>query len=228
MTPAQTFSAPARFDIEHARFNMVEQQIRTWEVLDQSVLDLLFRVRREDYVPSAYRELAFADLEIPLGDGKRMWTPKMEARVLQELELLPSDVVLEIGTGSGNLTALLAARGADVTSVEIIPRLQSEAQARLRRGGVANARVVAGDAAQGYGSAQYDAIVLTGSTPVLPEAWLAQLKPGGRLFAVVGDAPAMTARLLRWTAPGAITTEDLFETVIAPLQNAAQPRRFVF
>ena len=101
MTPAQSFSAPARFDIEHARFNMVEQQIRTWEVLDQSVLDLLFRVRREDYVQSAYRELAFADLEIPLGDGERMWTPKMEARVLQELELLPSDVVLEIGTGSG-------------------------------------------------------------------------------------------------------------------------------
>jgi protein-L-isoaspartate(D-aspartate) O-methyltransferase len=232
MTPAETLSTPAvapvRFDVEHARFNMVEQQIRTWEVLDQDVLDLLFRVRREDYVPSAYRELAFADLELPLGDGERMWTPKMEARVLQELKLQANDVVLEIGTGGGYFTALLAARGADVTSVEIIPRLHAQAQARLRRGGVGNARVVAGDGAQGFGSDQYDAIVLTGSTPVLPDAWLTQLKPGGRLFAVVGDAPVMTARLLRWTAPGAITTEDVFETVIAPLQHAAQPRRFVF
>ena len=231
MIPAEILSAPvvpARFDVEHARFNMVEQQIRTWEVLDQDVLDLLFRVRREDYVPNAYRDLAFADLEIPLSDGQRMWTPKMEARVLQELELQATDAVLEIGTGSGYFTALLAARGADVTSVEIVPRLHAEAQARLKRGGTANVRVVAGDGARGYGSAQYDAIVLTGSTALLPEAWLAQLKPGGRLFAVVGDAPVMTARLLRWTAPGAITTEDLFETVIAPLQNAAQPRRFVF
>ena len=232
MTPADTLPAPAlapaRFDVEHARFNMIEQQIRTWEVLDQGVLDLLLRVRREDYVPGAYRDLAFADLELPLGDGERMWTPKMEARVLQELELLPRDAVLEIGTGSGYFTALLAARGADVTSVEIIPRLHAEAQARLKRGGMGNARVVAGDGARAHGSAQYDAIVLTGSTPVLPDAWLAQLKPGGRLFAVVGDAPVMTARLLRWTAPGAITTEDLFETVIAPLHNAAQPRRFVF
>jgi protein-L-isoaspartate(D-aspartate) O-methyltransferase len=218
----------ARFDFERARFNMVEQQIRTWEVLDQDVLDLLFVIRREDYVPTTCRELAFADLEIPLGDGERMWTPKMEARVVQELGLRPAESVLEIGTGSGYLTALLAARSADVTSVEILPRLAAEAQAKLKRGGVQNARVETGDAARGYGAAQYDAIVLTGSTPVLPDAWLRQLKPGGRLFAVVGDAPVMTARLVRWTAPGAIVTEDLFETVIGPLRNAAQPQRFVF
>jgi protein-L-isoaspartate(D-aspartate) O-methyltransferase len=232
MTATETLAAPAvpraRFDVERARFNMVEQQIRTWEVLDQSVLDLLFRVRREDYVPGAYRDLAFADLEIPLGDGERMWTPKMEARVVQELELQANESVLEVGAGSGYLTALLAACGADVTSVEIVPRLAAEAQVKLKRNGIGNARIATGDGARGYGTAQYDAIVLTGSTPLLPDAWLAQLKPGGRLFAVVGDAPVMTARLLRWTAPGAITSEDLFETVIAPLKNAAQPRRFVF
>ena len=223
-----TARAAARIDFERARFNMVEQQIRTWDVLDQDVLDLLFVVRREDYVPIAYRELAFADLEIPLGDGERMWTPKMEARVVQELELRPDESVLEIGTGSGYLTALLAARSADVTSVELLPRLAAEAQAKLERGGVKNARVEAGDGARGYRTAQYDAIVLTGSTPVLPDAWLRQLKPGGRLFAVVGDAPVMTARLMRWTAPAAIVSEDLFETVIGPLKNAAQPQRFVF
>jgi protein-L-isoaspartate(D-aspartate) O-methyltransferase len=207
---------------------MVEQQIRTWDVLDQEVLNLLFVVRREGYVPAAYRELAFADLEIPLGDGERMWTPKLEARVLQELELRPDESVLEIGTGSGYFTALLAARSADVTSVEILPRLAAEARAKLKRGGVQNARVEVGDGARGYGSVEYDVIVLTGSTPILPDTWLRQLKPGGRLFAVVGDAPVMTARLVRWTAPDAIVTEDLFETVIAPLKNAAQPPRFVF
>jgi protein-L-isoaspartate(D-aspartate) O-methyltransferase len=216
------------FDFEGARFNMVEQQIRTWDVLDQNVLDLLFKVRREDYVPSAYRELAFADLEIPLGDGEQMWTPKMEARVVQELAPRPDETVLEIGTGSGYLCALLASRAAEVTSVEILPRLCAEAQAKLKRGGFTNARVQTGDGAQGYGDAEYDAIVLTGSTPILPDGWLKQLRPGGRLFAIVGDAPAMTARLLRWTAPGAIASEDLFETVVRPLRNAAQPRRFVF
>jgi protein-L-isoaspartate(D-aspartate) O-methyltransferase len=223
-----TTRSAAKLDLERARFNMVEQQIRTWGVLDQDVLDLLFIVRREDYVPTAYRELAFADLELPLGDGERMWTPKMEARVVQELELRPDESVLEIGTGSGYLTALLAARSADVTSVEVLPRLAAEAKAKLKRGGVQNTRVEIGDGARGYGAAQYDAIVLTGSTPILPDAWLRQLKPGGRLFAVVGDAPVMTARRVRWTAPGAIVTENLFETVIAPLKNAPQPRRFVF
>jgi protein-L-isoaspartate(D-aspartate) O-methyltransferase len=215
-------------DFEHARLNMIEQQIRTWDVLDQSVLDLLLAVRREDYVPSAYRELAFADLEIPLGDGERMWTPKMEARVLQELELRPDETVLEIGTGSGYLTALLATRSAEVTSVEIVPRLGSEAQVKLRRAGIVNVRLETGDGARGYGDAQYDAIVLTGSTPLLLESWLTQLKPGGRLFAVIGDPPVMEARITRWTGPDAILRQDLFETVIAPLRNAAQPRRFVF
>jgi protein-L-isoaspartate(D-aspartate) O-methyltransferase len=215
-------------DFEQARFNMVEQQVRTWEVLDQEVLDLLFVVRREEFVPPAYRTLAFADLEIPLGDGERMWTPKMEARVLQELELKGNEAVLEIGTGSGYLTALLARRAGEVVSVEINPRLLTEGRAHLAAAGVRNARLQGGDGARGWGAETYDAIVLTGSTPVLPDSWLKQLKPNGRLFAVVGDAPAMTARLTRWTAPGAIVHEDLFETVIAPLKNAPQPARFVF
>ncbi len=215
-------------DFEQARFNMVKQQVRTWEVLSQEVLDLLFAVRREDFVPPAYRALAFADLEIPLGDGERMWTPKMEARVLQELELKGSESVLEVGTGSGYLTALLARLAGEVVSVEINPRLLVEGRAHLASAGVRNARLQGGDGARGWGAETYDAIVLTGSTPVLPDAWLKQLKPNGRLFGVVGDPPAMTARLTRWTAPGAIVHEDLFETVIAPLKNAPQPARFVF
>jgi protein-L-isoaspartate(D-aspartate) O-methyltransferase len=215
-------------DFERARFNMVEQQVRTWEVLDQDVLDLLFAVRREEFVPPAYRTLAFADLEIPLGDGERMWMPKMEARVLQELELKGGESVLEIGTGSGYLTALLARLAGEVVSVEVNPRLLAEGRAHLASAGVRNARVQGGDGARGWGDGTYDAIVLTGSTPVLPDAWLKQLKPDGRLFAVIGDPPAMTARLTRWTAPGAIVHEDLFETVIAPLKNAPQPARFVF
>lgn len=215
-------------DFEKARYNMVEQQVRTWAVLDQQVLDLLFAIHREDFVPAAYRALAFADLEIPLGEGERMWTPKMEARVLQELGLKEGDSVLEIGTGSGYLTALMAAQAGEVVSVEINPRLHAAGRAHLEAARMRNVRLERGDGARGWGSDAYDAIVLTGSTPVLPDSWLKQLRPGGRLFAVVGDAPAMTARLSRWSAPGAIVHEDLFETVIAPLENAPQPERFVF
>lgn len=215
-------------DFEQARFNMVEQQIRTWDVLDQRVLDLLFELRREEFVPSAYRALAFADLEIPLSDGERMWPPKLEARVLQELELDRNDAVLEVGTGSGYMTALLARCCAAVTTVEAVPRLSAEAAVRLARAGIVNAQLEVGDGARGWRDGQYDTIVLTGSTPVLPDSWLTQLKPGGRLFAIVGDPPVMTARLVHWTAPGAFTTQDLFETVIAPLRNAVQPVRFVF
>jgi protein-L-isoaspartate(D-aspartate) O-methyltransferase len=215
-------------DIERARFNMVEQQIRTWDVLDQDILDLLFTVKREEFVPPAYRLLAFADLEIPLGDGEKMWMPKMEARVLQELSLVAGETVLEIGTGSGYFTALLASRGAEVTSVEINPRLAGDARLRLARPGIGAVQLKEGDGAQGFGSERYDAIVLTGSTPVLPDALVAQLQPGGRLFAVVGDAPAMTARLARSVGPGSVTTTVLFETVIDPLKNAAQPARFRF
>ena len=215
-------------DIEQARFNMVEQQIRTWEVLDQDVLDLLFTLRREDFVPAAYRLLAFADLEIPLGGGVRMWAPKMEARVLQELKLRREESVLEIGTGSGYLTALLASQGGRVVSVEINPQFSADAKARLDRAGIDSVELAVGDGARGWGFATYDAIVLTGSTPVLPEAFIKQLNPGGRVFAVVGDRPVMCAQLVRWVAPGALTTRTLFETALDPLQNALTPARFEF
>jgi protein-L-isoaspartate(D-aspartate) O-methyltransferase len=214
------------FDIEQARYNMVEQQIRPWEVLDQDVLDLLFTVRREDFVPPEHRALAFADLEIPLPNGYRMWTPKMEARVLQDLQLRRHERVLEIGTGSGYFTALLARVVAEVHSVEIDPATAEAAQRRLADYG--NVKVIAGDGARGFGDEAWDAIVLTGSTPVLAERFFEQLRPGGRVFAVVGEKPAMKARLTHWNGPTARVPRDLFETVILPLRNAPQPARFVF
>jgi protein-L-isoaspartate(D-aspartate) O-methyltransferase len=216
-------------NVEQARTNMVEQQIRTWEVLDQEVLDLLYVIPREEFVPEQHRALAFSDLEIPIGEGERMWQPKLEARVLQELALKKTDRVLEVGTGSGYLTALMAHRAAEVFSVELKPALAAFGQRNLARHGADNAVLQLGDAARGWGpNAPYDAIVLTGSTPVLPLAFLEQLNPGGRLFAVVGEAPAMRARLVTCTGPGASRSVDLFETVIRPLANAEEPRRFRF
>ena len=226
--PPRTETSVIGMDIEQARCNMVEQQIRPWEVLDQDVLDLLFTVRREDFVPAAYRLLAFADLEIPLGAGARMWSPKMEARVIQELQLTPREGVLEIGTGSGYLSALLAGMGARVTSVEIDSKLAAEAKARLARAGMGSIELEVGDGARGWGSATYDAIVLTGSTPVLPDRFTQQLNPGGRVFAVVGEPPVMMARLVRWVAPGALAKRILFETMLEPLTNAATPAYFEF
>jgi len=227
MTPRTQISVIG-MDIEQARCNMVEQQIRTWEVLDPDVLDLLFVVRREDFVPAACRLLAFADLEIPLGSGAKMWSPRMEARVLQELRLVPGESVLEIGTGSGYLTALLASRGARVTSVEIDPQLAADAKARLARAGTGSVELEVGDGARGWGSATYDAIVLTGSTPVLPDRFTQQLNPGGRIFVVVGEPPVMAAQLVRWVAPGVLTERILFETMLEPLTNAMAPAHFEF
>jgi protein-L-isoaspartate(D-aspartate) O-methyltransferase len=216
-------------NLEQARTNMVEQQIRTWEVLDQEVLDLLYVVPREEFVPEQHRALAFSDLEIPIGENERMWQPKMEARVLQELMIKKTDRVLEVGTGSGYLTALMAHRAAQVYSVEIKPALAAFARSNLERHGAEHITLEIGDAARGWESrAPYDVIVLTGSTPVLPRNFLEQLTPGGRLFAVVGEAPAMSARLVTCSAPGAWRSVDLFETVIAPLVNAEQPSRFHF
>jgi protein-L-isoaspartate(D-aspartate) O-methyltransferase len=216
-------------NLEQARTNMVEQQIRTWEVLDQEVLDLLYVVPREEFVPEQHRALAFSDLEIPIGDGERMWQPKMEARVLQELGIHKTDRVLEVGTGSGYLTALMAHRAAQVYSVEIKPALAAFGRRNLERHGAEHVTLEIGDAARGWEShAPYDVIVLTGSTPVLPRNFLEQLAPGGRLFAVVGEAPAMSARLVTCSAPGAWRSVDLFETVIAPLVNAEQPSGFHF
>ena len=216
-------------NFDQARTNMVEQQIRPWEVLDQEVLDLLYLVPREDFVPAEHRALAFSDLELPIGDGERMWTPKLEARVLQELAPRKTDLVLEVGTGSGYLTALLAHRAAHVHSVEIKPQLAALGRSNLARHGTDNVTLHVGDGARGWPQqAPYDVIVLTGSTPVLPRAFVESLAPGGRLFAVVGEAPAMAARLYTCTAPGACASVDLFETVIPPLANAEQRPRFRF
>ena len=216
-------------DVESARFNMVEQQIRPAEVLDQQVLDLLFRVHREEYVPAAYRSLAFADMEIPLGHGERMLSPKLEARILQEVALKPADRVLEIGTGSGYMTALLASLAAHVYSVEIVPEFTAAAAARLRTHGIHNVTLETGDAARGWDKhGPYDVIVLTGSLPLLPDAFRASLQPGGRLFTVVGEPPVMEARLVTCLSRSVYNTTTLFETCIAPLRNAIQPERFVF
>lgn len=216
-------------DFEVARANMVESQIRTWEVLDQRVLDLVLEVKRESFVPPAYRDLAFADMEIPLGHGEVMLAPKLEARLVQELGLNPTDRVLEIGTGSGYMTALLARLAAQVVSVEIVPDFSRAAAARLAENGIRNATLEIGDGALGWArSAPYDAILVTGSLPMLPEDIPAQLAPGGRLIAVVGRAPIMTAQLVTCLAPGKITTVGLFETSIPPLKHAREPERFVF
>ena len=219
-------------DIEKARFNMVEQQIRPWEVLDSVVLDLLFTVKREDFVPEAYRAIAFTDMEIPLGHHQFMMPPRVEARLLQELAPMPGEHILEIGTGSGYLTALLAKRAAQVTSIEFHDDLQRAAAARLEAAGMRNVHLKCGDAAHSptalVGDQKFDAIVLTGSVPVLPPAYLEALKTGGRLLAIVGDAPAMTATLYRRGADGAFAATELFETVVAPLINADQPPRFEF
>lgn len=218
-----------QLDIERARFNMVEQQIRTWEVLDQRVLDLLLRVRREEFVPRQYRALAFADMEIPLGHGEKMLSPKMEARMLQELTLRPADRVLEVGTGSGYMTALLASLTSHVCSVDIVPDFTRTAGAKLAASGVANVTIETGDAALGWNrGSHYDVIVLTGSVPVLPAAFPNSLRPGGRLIAVVGEPPVMEAQLITCASPGAYRTVGLFETCIAPLRNAPRPEKFVF
>ena len=218
-----------QLDVERARFNMVEQQIRTWEVLDPRVLDLLHRVRREDYVPQQYCTLAFADMELPIGHGEKMLAPKMEARMLQELALRETDRVLEVGTGTGYMTALLASLAGHVTSVDIVAEFTRAAGSRLAEHGITKVTLETGDAARGWDrQAPYDAIVLTGSVPLLAEAFRQSLKPGGRLIAVVGEPPVMEARLVTCAAPGAYDTVGLFETCIAPLGNAPHPQRFVF
>jgi protein-L-isoaspartate(D-aspartate) O-methyltransferase len=216
-------------NFEQARFNMIEQQIRTWEVLDTDVLGLLAEVKRENFVPPEYRELAFADLEIPLGHGEAMMQPKVEARIIQELAPQPHESVYEVGTGSGYLTALLARRARHVTSAEIHADLKTTAERNLRAAGAANVTLVEGDSAQGpLAESAFDVIVLTGSTPILPQAFLERLKPGGRLFAIVGDAPVMKAIVVRQPVPGAFQHGELFETLVKPLVNAPQPPRFRF
>lgn len=216
-------------DMERARFNMVEQQVRPWEVLDQRVLDLLGSVPREAFVPDTYRELAFADLELPIGHGQVMLPPRTQARALQSLDVRAADRVLEVGTGSGYLTALLARLAHHVYSVEILPELAELASRNLAAIGVTNATVETGDAAAGWPRhAPYDAILVGGAMAAVPDSLREQLRTGGRMFVVVGSEPVMEARLITRVGESQWTDEALFETLVPPLANAPRPSRFVF
>lgn len=227
-------AATVALDVEKARYNMVEQQVRPWEVLDQSVLDLLLTVKREEFVPAQYRALAFTDMEIPLkvngyDSGEFMFAPKVEARFLQELGIKPFEHVLEIGTGSGYMAALAAHKAQHVLSVDIDDRLAAFGAANLARAGVRNVKVEVGDAARGWNArAPYDVIIASGSLPVIPDSLLAQLKIGGRLSAIVGDPPVMSAQIVTRVADAAYDTLKLFETCVKPLRNAWRPSVFRF
>jgi protein-L-isoaspartate(D-aspartate) O-methyltransferase len=216
-------------NIEQARFNMIEQQIRPWEVLDQDVLNLLAIVKRENFVPAAYRNIAFADLDIPLPGGERMLSPKVEARVLQELAVHKGETVLEIGAGSGYMAALLAHRGRNVTTVEISPELADFAKQNLAANGVTNVEVITGDGALGWDrGAPYDVICVSGGLPVMPQEFLEQLKIGGRIAAFVGAAPVMKAQIITRVDEKQFRVSDVFETLVAPLKNAVHPSHFKF
>jgi protein-L-isoaspartate(D-aspartate) O-methyltransferase len=215
-------------NIEQARFNMVEQQIRPSEVLDQTVLDALATTRREDFVPTAYRNLAFADTEIPLG-GAVMLSPRVEARALQALKLTRHDKVLEVGAGSGHMAALMAGRTDHVWTTEIDSRLAELARANLRCAGVVNVSVVDGDGLSGLADqAPFDAIMVSGAISQVPAALLAQLKPRGRLFAIVGVEPVMEARLMTRATGDQFHAVDLFETATAPLTDVRHGNIFDF
>lgn len=215
--------------MENARFNMIEQQIRPWDVLDQQVLDLIAEVRRIDFVPEEYRGLAYADYAIPIGHGQTMMHPVVEGRLLQALSLHPTDAVLEVGTGSGYLTALLAKAARHVYSVDIFPDFRDAAEERLALYGIHNVTLETGDAAQGWDRhGLYDVIVIGGSLSELPDSFLRSMNRGGRLFAVLGQAPVMEAVLVRRIGDEQWSKEVLFETALPPLINAPVRPRFIF
>ena len=223
-------------DIETARFNMIEQQIRPWEVLDAGVLSLLATVRREDFVPPAMRALAFVDTQVPLlpgqPDGPRMLEPRVEARLLQELKVQRHEKVLEIGTGSGFMAALLAHRAQQVFTLECNRDLARTARENLRRNGLMNVQVLDVSAADGTrglpAEAPFDVIVLSGSVAEVPQALLDQLKPGGRLGAIVGDEPVMRATIVTRMGQAQWASSDVFETVAPRLQGFAEKPVFQF
>lgn len=216
-------------DLEKARFNMIEQQIRPWDVLDQEILDLLAVVKREQFVPQAYAVLAFVDMEIPLPGGENMMPPRVEARILQALNVRKHENVLEIGAGSGYMAALLANRGRHVLTVDIRPELVSLARQNLTNAGIGNAEVAEGNAAEGWAvAAPYDVICISASVPEIPQSILSQLKVGGRIAAIVGAAPVMEARLVTRVSENEYQVTNLFETLAKPLQGAVQPSRFKF
>ncbi len=216
-------------NIENARFNMIEQQIRPWDVLDTEVLSLLSVVKREHYVQGVYRDLAFADLELPLPGGQKMLAPRVEARILQELAVKKHETVLEIGAGSGYMAALLAHRGQHVVTVDIAPELVQFATDNLRDNGVTNAEVLLADAARGLpDKAPYDVICVSGGLPVVPQELLEQLKVGGRLAAFVGSRPVMKAQIITRIDDKQFRVADVFETYVDHLVNAMEPSRFKF
>lgn len=216
-------------NIEQARFNMIEQQIRPWDVLNPGVLELLAVVKREDFVPAEHRALAFVDTEVPLLHGQCMLAPKVEARLLQELAVHKHERVLEIGAGSGHMAALLAHKAQQVTTLEIEPQLAQFAAANLQRAGVMNANVVNADGSAGLaGDGPFDVIVLSGSVAEVPQGLLSQLKIGGRLAAIVGAEPVMRAVLITRTGEHGLERRVLFDTVAPRLRGFAEPTRFQF
>jgi protein-L-isoaspartate(D-aspartate) O-methyltransferase len=214
-------------NLEAARAQMLGQQIRAWEVLDERVLRALEQTPREHFVPEDYRDLAFADMEIPLAHGQAMLAPKIDGRLLQALQVEPIDEVLEIGTGSGFLTACLARLARRVHSVDIFPEFVDSARAKVAHEGRGNVEFQTADALQLDLPGRFDAIAVTGSVPALDDRFARMLKPGGRLFVVVGRAPAMEARLITLLPTGGTTSQSLFETVLSPLINAERPEPFV-
>ena len=216
-------------NLEQARFNMIEQQIRPWDVLDLRVLELLDEVRREDFVPARFHNLAYTDMAISLGEGQCMMSPKLEARIVQSLEIKNSDKVLEIGTGSGYLTALLAKLADHVYSVDINPDFTRTAGEKLAAHNIQNVTLETGDGARGWDKHQpYDVIVLSGSLPVFDENLQHDLSVGGRLLVIVGESPTMEAVLITRLGPGEWSRESLFETDIPALINAPQAEHFNF
>jgi len=219
-------------NIELARYNMIEQQIRPWDVLDPHVLSLLSAVRREDFVPMAYRALAFVDTQVPLPGGQCMLEPKLEARLLQELQVQRHERVLEVGAGSGFMAALLGHRAQQVTTLECDEELARLAATNLRNAGLSNVKVrhvASTEAASGRaGDGAYDVILLSGSVPTLPHALLEQLRPAGRLAAIVGAEPVMKARLYKRTGEAAWSQQDLFDTVAPRLAGFDAEPRFKF
>jgi protein-L-isoaspartate(D-aspartate) O-methyltransferase len=214
-------------DFDVARTQMLGQQLRAWEVLDDRVLRAFAETPREDFVPREYRDLAFADTEIPLPHGQAMLAPKVEGRILQALQVEPIDEVLVVGTGSGYLTACLARLAKRVTSVDIFPDFATAAAPKLAACGIRNVELSTADALSLSYPGQFDAIAVTGSVPTLDDHFVSMLRPQGRLFIVVGREPAMEARLITLQPNGTTTTESLFETVLAPLVNAERPEPFV-
>jgi protein-L-isoaspartate(D-aspartate) O-methyltransferase len=215
-------------NFEQARLNMVENQVRPWEVLDGRVLDVIGRVRREDFVAAEHRRLAFADLCLPLGHGEVMMKPVVEGRVLQALELLPSDRVLEIGTGSGFFSACLAGLSGHVTSVDIHADFIAAAGQRLQAAGVANVTLACGEAVNEWQPGEsFDALVVTGAVASVPPRWLGWLKPGGRAVVVRGQSPVQHVTLLTLEGEGRFREETLFETDLPYLKHAAPLPAFV-